>query len=333
MKIDPRHVRFIPPSLPRPGRKQLFFVGRQNTVQALETALVFEGYLKRLSMPVVDYFFLRILSEWTTVTVPYSRILRFRHVNLWGWRLVLTALFCLPVLLLLPSAFDAYDDGASLALEVGFALLALVLSLYLNLRLLRPRFQLLFQSADGRQVFVAFRIPSRRRREEFEQLMARNRAAAAGLPRPRPVASPTSALPLVLLGAYLAAAHVIAPLWPQFLYGRPRFDLWPQMFLGLAFTEAPLFLLAVLLWRWSEVVRWVAVVLLLLHALEQAVSAWFGVGLITPRFGLPPDARIDEMGFGLTNGVALLFYLGLAALLALKKAPASGVVGEGKTAD
>ena len=64
MKIEAKHVRFLP-MLPWFGRRRIHFVGKSNTLQLLETALVIEGQRKMLGLYVIDLFFQQALSEWT----------------------------------------------------------------------------------------------------------------------------------------------------------------------------------------------------------------------------------------------------------------------------
>jgi hypothetical protein len=181
MKIDPRYVRFFPPFLQLPGRPRLWFVGRGNTIHLHETAVVLEGYLKRLGMPLVDLFFLRVLSEWTTVTVPYSRILSYRFINRRVLRyLIYVALWAIPLLCLLTLVWDSYDVFTPVYTAVLSSLLALLVTLYLKYRLLVPRNYLRYQRADGRRVSVTFRITSRKRQAEFTALLESNRRAALG---------------------------------------------------------------------------------------------------------------------------------------------------------
>jgi hypothetical protein len=191
MKLAANQVRVFPPFFPRPGRRRLLFAGRRNTVQLLETALVIEGYRQRLRLPVIDLFFRQALSEWTTVTVPYSRIVRFRPARLLVARLLLALLCWLPALFVLLATVGElmtfnvvlWGDVALMAL---MALPALGLTLYVNSRL-RSRYQLLFRRADGGVSAVALRIPSRKVRKAFAARLEENRrAAAAFTPRGAP---------------------------------------------------------------------------------------------------------------------------------------------------
>src|SRR5438477_11584329 len=95
MKIEAKHVLFLP-VLPWFGRHRMTFVGRTNTLQLLDTALVVEGPRRMLALYGVDLFFQQALSEWTMVTVPYSRIERCRYYRRWLARGFALAWFVLP---------------------------------------------------------------------------------------------------------------------------------------------------------------------------------------------------------------------------------------------
>jgi hypothetical protein len=183
MKIDPRHIRFLAP-LPWPTRRRVILHGRGNTMHLLETALVIEGYRQRLFFPVVDRFLRLALSEWTTVTVPYSRIVRFTHERrlvarglalLGVWAPVTPALVLTAGELLTAPQAAGEEIPALLAMFLG----ALVLS-GLLLYLLRPRNSLVYRQADGKRALVVFRIASRKRQKAFAALLERNRETARG---------------------------------------------------------------------------------------------------------------------------------------------------------
>jgi hypothetical protein len=180
MKIDAAHLRFAPPFLPSLRRKRPGFIGRRNTIQLLETALVIEGYQKRLGMPVVDLFFQQVLSERTMLTIPYSRIVRFRYSRRWGWRILWTIVCWLPLLfpLALLTGYSPDREGA-VALAIPLLFAGVVLTLYVNLRVLRGHNLLLFRQADGRQALVRFRIRPRKLQQAFQKLLESNRKAAA----------------------------------------------------------------------------------------------------------------------------------------------------------
>jgi hypothetical protein len=192
MKLEARHVRFLN-VLPWFTRRRVQFVGRANTLQLLETALVVEGYRQRLFLPVVDFLFRQALSEWTTVTVPYSRIVRHRYNRkilmrllvlaiLWGPLLLVTAAFTAAMVEKGPGP-DSWDVGYFLCM---FSLLSLVLSLYLCLRVLAPRNHLWFRQADGSRALLVFRIPARQRQAAFVAQLKQYRDTAAQRDARRP---------------------------------------------------------------------------------------------------------------------------------------------------
>ena len=82
MKLDPKKVRFVPPFLDLGVFSVgLRFVGRENTVHLLETALTVEGNLLKVGLMGLEILFRRALAEWSALTVPYSRIEQARFVR------------------------------------------------------------------------------------------------------------------------------------------------------------------------------------------------------------------------------------------------------------
>jgi hypothetical protein len=163
-------------------------------LQVQETGLVVQGHLQKLSMPVLDIFFRPMVSEWTTVTVPYSRILFLRARRFIVWRVLLTLLGCLPLLIylgvwLISAAANpgpARLDGFSLYVSVLLGLLALVLALYFNCRMLVARHYLLFEEPGGSMALLAFRIKRVKLRRRFVELVENNRRTLQGLLPPLP---------------------------------------------------------------------------------------------------------------------------------------------------
>src|SRR5258708_7938205 len=134
MKLDAKDVRFVG-VLPWFRRRGLRFVGRGNTIQLLETALVIEGNQKTIGLILIDLLFQQALSEWTTVTVPYSRVESCRFSRMWLAKLVfLTPIVvfgvvpCLWFTLMSSSRGSGLSamEALSLALPMfGFVLLAI----------------------------------------------------------------------------------------------------------------------------------------------------------------------------------------------------------------
>jgi hypothetical protein len=179
VKLDPRSVRFVPPLFAPFGRSPRL-VGRQNTVHLQETALVIEGEVLKQTMPLVDSIFRRALAGWTTITVPYSRIVEHRHLKRRVMRALASLLFLIPILPFVAPLFLSRGRDRADALAVAPVGVFVGLTLTgLAWWLLSPLDRLDFRRADGRRVRVFFRIRRRQVREEFTELLERNRAAAA----------------------------------------------------------------------------------------------------------------------------------------------------------
>jgi hypothetical protein len=233
---------------------------------------------------------------------------------------VFWALALLPLLLIAQTPAGA---GWPLYLSAMLGLLALVVTLYVNLGLLAPRNYLLFETADGGRVLTAFRIRSRQRRQAFTDLLENNWRAAADLAEPdvpaegadaertasnpvpgadaeetaaNPVraAPPRPSLPLVLLTLFITGNYLLGPHWSASApvvqgalplhYTPVRVPNWADLaLLNLFYVGGPVLLLAALTWRWNKVVRWLGVLLLVLNAL----SATFGASA-WQVLGMPP---------------------------------------------
>ncbi len=188
MKIEPRHLRFFP-MWPHPWWWRLRFLRNGNSLQIQETGLIVQGHLQKLSMPLLDIFFRSMVSEWTTVTVPYSRILFLRDRSFIVWRVLLTLVGCLPLLIYLGgwlfAAIETRDRGRPLDYSLYIAsllgLLAAVLGLYFNCWSLIPRHYLLFEQPGGRMALLAFRIKKKKLRRRFVELVESNRRTLQGL--------------------------------------------------------------------------------------------------------------------------------------------------------
>lgn len=187
MKLSSRQVRFDNRTAV-PWRRQLQFIGKQNSIQLLETAMVIEGSLKRLSFPFTDWLFEGILSERTTVTIPYSRIERFRLTRLLIRRILASGLFSLAGFAGFIGMVGAYQQF-SLSKEVvllGLLLLASGLGVFhVNRILWPPRYHLLFRPLEGRSILIRFTVRSRQLRETFGAELEANRRAALSMSRAR----------------------------------------------------------------------------------------------------------------------------------------------------
>jgi hypothetical protein len=157
--------------------------GKQNSVQLLETALVVEGYLLKVRLLGLETLFVQSLSEWTTVTVPYSRIGNARYSSFWPLRLgLLAAPF---VFLALAIGMESYFGEKSRAVSWLAAPLAALggISLFFGPALawlIKPRYRVEYRAKDGKRTVFAFRIRSKKLRKEFDATLQRNRASAQG---------------------------------------------------------------------------------------------------------------------------------------------------------
>lgn len=157
MRLDPRLVRYVPPMLQvRTGRGVLRFVGRQSNVQLTETALVCEGALLKVGLLGLEVYFRGAVSEWSAVTIPYSRIDDARQVS-WPWPRIV-ALVC--VVLCIPTLWGPF------------------IALYLVWRL-RGHYRVRFRDKAGVGRAVRFRIRDKTLRAEFDRKLQAYRRAAA----------------------------------------------------------------------------------------------------------------------------------------------------------
>jgi hypothetical protein len=318
MKLEGKHVRFLTPSFVWFTRK-LQFVGNRNTMQLLETALVLEGYLMRFFFPVLDRFFRQPLSEWTTVTVPYSRIVRFEYAPRRVAHWLLTAVLWLPFAFIAVAFLSHQEqqlDWAEMAYYLGLpALVLLLLNLLCNYWLLAPRNHLWFRRADGRRVLLVFRIPSRKRRVAFEeQLRAYRQTIRKGdqAQTVETVETRPSTAPWILLAVYLLAHDLVVPLYRQSAAINWYTVGFGDLLLLLVLTGArllPSLLISLMLVRKrSAAVRWWAVGSLLVVGVLPVIEA------ILHDMGGPLRVIVSQPP---TNVIEAIFPLFFHALLAL----------------
>ena len=161
MRLDPRKVRFVPPLVPVGLRTEsLRFIGKENTVDLQETALVVEGNLLKAGLLGIELLFRRALADWSAVTIPYSRITAVRYVRFPLLRLA--ALAFLVVLFAVPTALAFLNPDVLLDIAlVDFGLF--LLALYVSIRV-PARYAIRFRARDGLppEAAIAPRIPLRR---------------------------------------------------------------------------------------------------------------------------------------------------------------------------
>lgn len=179
MKLEAKQVYFLPVGW-WITRRELRFVGKMNTIQLLETALVIEGQRKTISYPIIDFLFQQALSEWTTVTVPYSRIIKCRYSR----RLVTRSIFLLVValmatLMIFGSIQASFSLFETLLMTIPFLVALVCLSFYTWFRILPARYNLLYRRADGKRALTRFRVKTRVLRQAFDERLNANRQAAS----------------------------------------------------------------------------------------------------------------------------------------------------------
>jgi hypothetical protein len=331
MKIEPHQVHFLS-AFAWPGRRQLRFARKGCSVQVQETGLVVQGQLRKLFMPLFDLAFASVLSEYATVTIPYRRIRSLCWAKRVGSRFVVTVLVWLPVcFLLLLFALPHPGQGVLAPMELAYgasllAFLALVLTLYFDCWLLVSRCQLLFEQADGRSVLLSFRIRSRKVCQAFLEKVEANRrliqdvAAPPGRPLPRvPAGRAAPFFPFVILLLYTLGIALGSP--GQAWLGEGFFR-WG---LRLLFDQAPVLLLAFLLWRWKESLRWITAALLAVHGLLAVF--WPGLlplanATVFPSLG-PTRGSLRMFPDGLDlrpmSLFALVYFLALAVAMSVPR--------------
>lgn len=177
MRLDPTKVRFVHPTF-RGGASALRFVGRENTVQLSETALVVEGNLLKVSLFGLELLFRRALAEWSSVTIPYSRVTRAKLVRFPALRVLALLLVCggaVGAVMATLGTLYGNDPNAPIWVVV-FVVLALGAG-YVAARV-PPRFVIRFRARDGRQNLLMFRVTARPQRREFDRKLAEYREAA-----------------------------------------------------------------------------------------------------------------------------------------------------------
>lgn len=181
MRLDPKLVRYVTPFVRLTGRSPRF-VGRENNVQLTETALVFEGDILKLSLLGFEILFRRALSEWSAVTVPYSRIDKARYSN-WSVARIIAAVVLVLYVLLSVALFLTEPYHQAVTLLIIYAV-PTVIAGYVLIRA-RGRYTVRYRGKDGRRRAILFRIKSKAVAREFDRRLQQYRAAATGTGRRR----------------------------------------------------------------------------------------------------------------------------------------------------
>jgi hypothetical protein len=163
-------------------------------------------------------FFRSVLSEWTTVTVPFSRILFLKTRSFVFLRVLLTLVAWLPLVFVgftLLTMRRRPGESSGL-LEFGLPLAALgALGTFIFNWMLATRHCLVFEEASGSLALVCFRIKKSKLRRRFVELIQDHRRAnqgarpfLAGLSGATDVVRYLLPLAVALLSAGMALADV-----------------------------------------------------------------------------------------------------------------------------
>jgi tetratricopeptide (TPR) repeat protein len=144
-----------------------------------ETGLVVDGDLPRFRIPIVDYFYHRILAVRCTRTIPYSAILDHRPVSRWprwiakGFVLLVMSLFLAGFVAAMVSGSSPWKCGLGMVVVASLALVTVLAG--------RPVYQVAFRDPEGRKCRFHFSIKTRDFAQEFARRLAECRAAVAAV--------------------------------------------------------------------------------------------------------------------------------------------------------
>jgi hypothetical protein len=208
MKLEARQVRFVLPFLPVSRHVRL--IGKHNSIQLLETALVVEGNRLKLHYFGLERFMGAAMSEWTTITVPYSRIVAAKLQRFLVVRLVLGALVLADLALFIVAAVKDSQELGTVCLFLTLTLIVLGVVLAVGRLfsdnfgwmmillavitcafpgglliwlpwLVSSRYVIEYRNVEGQRRRFMFRFLSKKTRLAFEQQLQRNRDLARDL--------------------------------------------------------------------------------------------------------------------------------------------------------
>lgn len=173
VRLENRQVRFIVPFLTLHPRRVVKLGGRRGGIQLQETAMVVEGELLCFTFIVgLEWLFRRALSQWTTVTVPYSRIESVRVTRLWPLRMLTLSLFAI---WLAAVSFLLWKDEDVVAPVLVSGAVFLMVLLYVNFRV-RRSVRILFRGKERLKMLV-FVVRKKFLRQQFLDTLNRHRQA------------------------------------------------------------------------------------------------------------------------------------------------------------
>jgi hypothetical protein len=179
MKLDAKQVRFRQSMFAGLSRSALTFAARRTSIHLQETAMVLEGELVQFHFFGLERFFARAVSEYSTVTVPYSRLAKVKYDRRWlirGLMILLAAFFCL---ITVPAQFTNVrpDDRVGAFVLTGMIWGLIALLTYLALRAVPPTYKVTYRNPDGAKRTFAFVVRKKAVRKRFDAELAKYRDA------------------------------------------------------------------------------------------------------------------------------------------------------------
>jgi hypothetical protein len=149
------------------------FCGKENTVVLMETSLTVEGNLLKVGLMGTELFFRSALAEWSSVTIPYSRIQKARYVRFPGIRLMAVLLFFLNLII----CAGLIAENSSMAPVVGVVgFFVMLLTGYVIIRI-PGRYVVLFRGRNRQVNRLQIRILTPKLRNEFDAKLQEYRRA------------------------------------------------------------------------------------------------------------------------------------------------------------
>jgi hypothetical protein len=179
MKLGPKQVRFVRPFWPALFGRTLRFAGRRNTIHLQETALVVEGEILRFHYLGLERLIGRALSEWTMVTMPYSRIESVQYRKRIGLRIAIVVIAAALSVLAMRLPWTPRAEWTTLdAIADTLVLVPVVVLAAMVWWLIRASYLLVFRSKDGTRVRLSFRVRSKAQRLAFDTALQSYREAS-----------------------------------------------------------------------------------------------------------------------------------------------------------
>jgi hypothetical protein len=165
-------VTFVPHTSMLSGK---LLLNGKGEVHLTETGLISDGNLAKFNIPFLLSIYQRLLSNWSTLTVPYSRVIRHDYTGYWVNLTILKCLFLLLLVLLavpatglLMSTIDPSHPPIGAGVLATIAILCGVVLISG-----RRRHRVTFRLPTGRKNVMIFTIagPPSQTRAEFTRIL------------------------------------------------------------------------------------------------------------------------------------------------------------------